>query len=169
MPITLEKLFSRTVSSSFEWDGETVNLVWSPARYTGEMYDLAEKMDREIREAQDAIAELEETEESEANRLLAQARQIDRRGVRRFLSQLLVSWDVMDGKKPYPTDEEALLRLDPDFLGRAFLALGEENKADPTKPAPSDAISEPKGKPARSRRGSPSSGERTTSGSRRGT
>jgi hypothetical protein len=169
VPITLEKLFSATVSSSFEYMGETVNLVWAPARYTGEMYELAEKMDREIEETNEEIAALEEGETKKAIRLLARARQADRRGVRAFLAALLVSWDVMDGKRPYPTDEASLEKLDPDFLAAAFMSLGSENEADPQKPDPSVEPSEPKASPAPSRRGSPSSGELTSSGSPRGT
>jgi hypothetical protein len=172
MPITLEKLFSATVSSSFEYMGETVNMEWAPSRYTGEMWDLAEKIQNDLDAARDEIAAIEgETPDAtrDRNRILQRTRQIDRHGVRRFMSALLVSWDVLDGKKPYPTDEESLAKLDPDFLDIAFLSLVSENAADPTKPDPSHDISEPKGYPDASRPGSPSSGELTTSGSRRGT
>lgn len=35
MPITLEKLFSPTVTTTSPFLGETVSVTWSPLRYTG--------------------------------------------------------------------------------------------------------------------------------------
>ncbi|HEY8818411.1 MAG TPA: hypothetical protein VIM25_06290 [Candidatus Limnocylindrales bacterium] len=169
MPITLDKLFSATVSSSFEYMGETVEMTWAPARYTGEMADLAEKLDADIEATQAEIDEaVAEEDGRKAMRLRIRAQQLDRKTVRRFLSALLVSWDVLDGKKPFPTDEASLAKLDPSFLAAAFTSLGEENRPDPTRPDHSNGTSAPKASPAPSRRGSRSSGGLTTSGSPRG-
>lgn len=172
MPITLDKLFSLTVSSSFEYLGETVNVVWSPSRYTGEMDELAATIDAE-QEA--AAAELEELSEAgpgdqKVQRIAAQIQARDRKAVRRFLAALLVSWDVLDARgKPIPTDERTLATLPPDFLTTVFASIGRENQVDPTKAPGSRSSSSGKARTARSPRGTASSGGPTTSGSRRGT
>lgn len=147
MPITLEKLFSPTVGSSFEFLDETVNCVWAPFRWTGEMQDLAEKVRIEIEEGRDEVTALREAGDEPA----AKAREIelemhDKRALRVMLSTMLVSWDVMDGDgpkaKPIATNLVALNKLPDAFLVAAFLSLSAENQEDPQKAPISDVSSE---------------------------
>jgi len=58
MPITLAKLFSPTATVSFPFLGETVNVVWAPFRYTGEMQELADRIAAEQAVDTDEIARL---------------------------------------------------------------------------------------------------------------
>jgi hypothetical protein len=170
MPITLEKLFSATNETSFEYEGETVNVTWAPSRYTGEMDDLAAKIDQETEENAAALTELlDDDDKRGAMNLIATIRHTSRLTTRRFLAALLVTWDVLDGKDPLPTDEATLAKLPPEFLDAVFRAITRDNQEDPPKPDPSPATSEPKGSPAPSPRGSGSSRARTTSASHRGT
>lgn len=169
MPITLEKLFSPSLPGALEYLGETVNFRWSPSRYTGEMDDLAEQMDRDQDEDKAELADMVEAGDNDGvKRLLAEIQHRDRQTVRRFLAALLVEWDVMDGRKPFPTDEAALAKLPPEFLSAVFREISSENRADPPKPERSDEPSAPVASSATSRRGSRSSAGRTTSASRRG-
>lgn len=46
---------------------------------------------------------------------------------------LLVSWDVMEGRKPLKTDRATLDRLPDIFLRVVFLSLARENQPDPPK------------------------------------
>lgn len=170
MPITLDKLFSTTVASTFEYLGEVVHITWAPSRYTGEMDDLAESMTAEETQDRADIAEMEAAGDADGVlRIRSQIARRDRRTVRTFLSALLVSWDVMDGRKPYPTDEVSLAKLPDDFLQTAFMSLYGENAMDPQKAPSSNGPSEPKESSEPQPRGSRSSGEPTTSASPRGT
>jgi hypothetical protein len=128
MPITLEKLFSPTATVSFEFLGDTVNVVWAPFRYTGEMQELAEKVvaEQEVDQAAltdlraeakqllDSAAAIEEEDGDEAQIAAlreegadklgeAQKAEIrlshrDKRSIREVLATLLVSWDVLDAR-----------------------------------------------------------------------
>lgn len=169
MPLTLDKLFSATVTTDFEWDGEVVHLVWSAARYTGEMDDLAEQLtaDEEADNAKIEALRAEGTDaaKAKAERLVQKADRRERRQVRRLLSELLVSWDVMDGAEPFPTDLEHMNRLPYIFCATAFLALSRENSPDPQKAPTSDGSSSPVERSAPSPGGTNSSAPATTSGS----
>jgi hypothetical protein len=170
MPLTLDKLFSETLESEFEFLGEIVHITWAPARYTGEMDDFAEKLtDEESRER----AELEELiaagQVEPAEKLRQRMERQDKRNLRRILSQLIVSWDLMDGTAPFPTDEMSLSKLPATFLSLTFLAIAADNQPDPQKAPGSDEPSDPKESSAPSLNGTASSGELTTSGSPRGT
>jgi hypothetical protein len=170
MPITLEKLFSPSLPLVFEYLGEDVNVRWSPSRYTGEMDDLAEQMDREQEESSaELLAALQAEDEAAAKAIRATMQHRDRQATLRFLAALIVEWDVMDGLVPFGTDEAALKKLPPEFLEKVFREIASENKADPPKPERSDEPSAPEDSSVKSRRGSRSSGARTTSGSPRGT
>jgi len=169
MPLTLEKLFSPTVPSSLVVMGETVHLLWAPSRYTGEMDELADHLATE--EAQDSasVAMLEaEGDEDGAAALKHTMERKNAAAARTFVAQLLVSWDVLDGKDPIPFDEASLKRLPDFFVIAVFLAMSEENATDPTNAPSSNGTSAPKASSARSPRGSPSSGARKSSKSRRG-
>lgn len=169
MPLSVEKLFSRTVDSSFEIDGDIVHLKWAPARYTGEMDDLAERMREEAEDGDAKLAELRAADDKDgADALIRQRDRADAAATRTFVATMLVDWDVMLGTTTHPHDEAGLLKLPDWFVRTVFLALSEENQVDPTSPAPSDEPSEPKARPAPSPRGSRSSGARKSSGSRRG-
>lgn len=169
MPLTLEKLFSPTVTTSFEFLDETVTCVWSPFRWTGEMQDLAEKVRIEIEEGKDEVIALREAGDEEA----AKAREIaldmrDKRALREMLSTMLVSWDVLDGKKPVKTDLATLNKLPDTFLVAAFLSLSAENQADPSTAPSSDVSSVPTASSAHNPDGSSSSDPPTSLESRRG-
>jgi regulator of protease activity HflC (stomatin/prohibitin superfamily) len=157
MPITLEKLLSPTAETSFEWDGEVVNLVYAPMRYTGEMQDFAVRLDDEATAERAKVAELREQADTiiaeagkdEAAKAAAEAKAAalradamkretrmdfrDRAALRDFLATMLVSWDVMDGRKPLRTDRKTLDRLPDMFLKVAFVMIGTENSPDPQK------------------------------------
>ena len=182
MPITLEKLFSPTVESSFPILGEVVHVTWSPWRYTGEMQELAERLGAEDRAEAEALEELrEEQAEADEDRAVQIAGEISRReqvrgyresdAIRAFLSTLIVSWDVMDGRKPFATDLVSLKRLPDQFIRIVFLSLGIENQPDPTKAPSSDEPSgtAPNRGSGRSRTGTSSSGRPATTAARRGT
>ncbi len=202
MPLTLDKLFSRTVVSTLKWEGETVRLVWAPTRYTGAMDDQAAALGEDSEKASTAVAAVLDEAEADAAALLeaiedgasASARAAieatadgirasaqeaadalrrieDRKTdhlIRANLAELLVSWDLMDGKRPLPINEETLSRLPPIFVRAVFAALAEENQPDPQN-APSSNDGQPTPNSAPSRPGSASSKPRTISGSRRGT
>jgi len=51
---------------------------------------------------------------------------------------LLVAWDVMEGRKPLPTDRKTIDRLPDLFLQILFLNLARENQPDPQKAPTSD-------------------------------
>jgi len=55
MPLTLEKLFSKTATVSFPYEDETVHVTWAPARYTGVMQDRADEIQGQIAESQEEI------------------------------------------------------------------------------------------------------------------
>lgn len=169
MPLTLEKLFSKTVESILPWDGEVVHMVWAPARYTGEMDDLVVTLSDEEAATTAEVAELVEAGDTEgASRVEQAQRRRSMALVRTSLSKLLVSWDLMDGKRPYGTDLAAITRLPDIFVTAAFLSLGEENQPDPqSAPSSDDGSGTPSSAP--SQPGIRSSKARTTSGSRRGT
>jgi hypothetical protein len=169
MPLSLDKLFSKTLTATLLWDGETVSIEWAPARYTGEMDDLVDEYAEEENADKVKIAELR----AAGDRTGADAlqRRINRRNtqrVREYLAALIVTWDVMDGDVPYPTDIASLKKLPDVFLLECFRTLGEENQPDPPKARDSDDTSVPKASSARSQRGTRSSRARTTSASRRG-
>lgn len=155
MPLTLQKLFNQTLPAEFEILGETVHFEWAPARYTGEMDEIAENLIAQ----NDAAADEEEALDSEARELreegqtaaadkkakaadrIRKARERrDMRHLRTLLAQVLVSWDLMDGDVPLPIDEEHLRRLPDSFVTAVFVSLSAENRADPTK-APSSPAS----------------------------
>lgn len=174
MPITLKKLFSPTARSSFDFLDETVNVVWAPFKYTGEMQDLAEKLIEESAQDRGEIDQLRKEADAataEAARLRAgpdvdvlrvavleaeaaaamdqvNTREVrldsrDKRALRRTLSGLLVSWDVLDeDRKPIPTDEATLAKLPDAFLQVLFMNMARENQPDPTKAPASDAQSD---------------------------
>jgi len=169
MPLTLDKLFSATVSSSFVVLGETVHLTWCPSKYTGEMDDLAREMQDEETADILAILALEEAGDTVGARALAETR--ERRNaaaVRRFLSEMLVAWDVMDGTVPHPHDEAGLNKLPAWLVTATFVAMSEENQTDPMSDPSSDEPSGPKASSGRSRPGTPSSGARKSSEQPRG-
>lgn len=169
MPLTLEKLFSQTVESSFEALGETVNLVWSPARYTGEMDDLAAKIGEEDAENRAELLAMREAGDVDgAANVRAKIDRATAAMARTFVARLLVSWDLLDGVTPVPIEVDSLKRLPDFFVIATFLAMSAENQADPPNAPSSDATSSPKASSGRSRRGTPSSGARKASGSRRG-
>ncbi len=87
--------------------------------------------------------------------------------IRRFLSELLVTWDVLmpDGK-PHPTDEASLKKLPDAFLLVVFLKLVGENQPDPTNAPGSDDSSTTEKSSARSRPGTNTSRPPAPSGSR---
>lgn len=60
MPITLDKLFSRTVSTSFPFMDEVVNVTFAPDRVTGEMYELAAQLEADSEGDTEEIAALRE-------------------------------------------------------------------------------------------------------------
>lgn len=169
MPLTLEKLFSPTVPSSFEFMGETVHLAWAPSRYTGEMDDFAVRMSAEMTADKARVVELREAGETdEADTLARKIERDDAATARRFVTQLLVTWDVLDGEDPLPITEESLKRLPTFFVIATFNAMSEENTVDPQNAPDSADTFNGKVRPARSPRGTNSSGARKSSGSRRG-
>lgn len=166
MPLTLDKLFSSTVTTDFGWDGEVVHLVWSAARYTGEMDDLAEQLTADEEADNAKIEELRAAgKTAQAERIVQKADRRERRQVRRLLSELLVSWDVMDGDEPFPTDLEHMNRLPYIFCATAFLALSRENSPDPQKAPTSDGFSSTEESSAPSPGGTSSSEPATISAS----
>jgi hypothetical protein len=169
MPLTLDKLFSASIPASFVWADETVTIQWAPGRYTGEMDDLSERLNEDETQDRDDLAAAESAENArEAQSIRARIERRDQRAVRTLLATLIVSWDLMDGDEPYPTDDEHLIKLPPAFLREAFRAISGENQVDPPKAPGSDATSVPKASSARSPRGTRSSAARTTCVSRRG-
>jgi hypothetical protein len=164
MPLTLKKLMSLSLPASFPFMGDTVNMTYSPARYTGEMQDLAaalvnenddtrEEIERLRERAEELASEAKALEEGsdEAKALRDEAETLyDRIGtlevaldsrqrtmIREHLATLLLSWDVLgDDGKPLPTDIATLKTLPDFFLRIAYLNLRAENSADPQK-APS--------------------------------
>jgi len=157
MPITLEKLLSPTADTSFEFMGETVNVTFAPMRYTGEMQDFAQRLADEETAEKAKIADLREEAVqivASANgnveaRAVAVARAAelngeadsreqtldlrDRKALRDALAGLLVSWDVMEGRKPLGVDRKTLDRLPDLFLRIVFLSLARENQPDPQR------------------------------------
>lgn len=156
MPLTLQKLRSRTLPFELEVMGEPVIGTWAPARYSGEMDELANDLVDENDAAGDEAASLEvEAIEAElggdvqgaalkrraAKRIEKQRARRDMRHLRTLLSTILVTWDLMDGEKPYATDEASLRRLPDFFVQAVFLAISAENRADPKAPANSPVSS----------------------------
>jgi hypothetical protein len=197
MPISLEKLFSDTITVSFPYMDETVNVTWAPARWTGEMQDLAERLAKEMaadgahvaelrKDAQgklDAASALEEANgdaaevealRSEADALAAEATEEaaelnlrDRRALRDSLVRFLVGWDVLDGDTPLPIDLPNLNRLPDDFLRTLWIRLLEGNREDPQKAPSSDEPSSTEKGSAPSPTGTNTSPRRARSGSAR--
>lgn len=197
MPISLEKLFSDTITVSFPYMDETVNVTWAPARWTGEMQDLAERLAKEMgadgarvaelrAEAQaklDAAAALEAADgdaaavdalRAEADDLAAEATEEaaelnlrDRRALRDSLVRFLVAWDVLDGDTPLPIDLASLNRLPDDFLRTIWLRLLAGNREDPPKAPTSDEPSATEKASAPSPIGTNTSLRRARSGSAR--
>lgn len=101
MPLTIAQIMKRTkpLTVTFEVDGhsEEIHLVYRPAYYTAER-------ERAWKAAKD--------EAGRAEQLVSQ------------LVDLLESWDVLDGKKPYPITKESLAVLDTDgFLTTIYTAI----------------------------------------------
>lgn len=168
MPLTLEKLFSETLESTLEVYGETLHLTWAPARYTGEMDELAKTMTDEAVEDKAEYASLEESGDDEAAAAFRKA--VERKtaaACRRFVAQMLVSWDLLDGMAVVPHDEASLLKLPDDFVIAVFNALAEENHTDPPN-APSSDDGSSTASSERAPTGTRSSGGRKSSKSRRG-
>lgn len=144
--------------------GLRVKLV-EAARHVAELVAMGDDADpAEVADAHRVDREL-------SNEIDRRERALDKGGkgfVRKALSDLIIGWDLMDGDKPYPTDEQSLARLSDAFLRVVFLGLSIENQADPTK-GPSS--SEPSNIPSstqtpRSQSGSGSSKQRVRSESR---
>lgn len=166
MPLTLQQLFAETAEAEFDWSGETVHLTWAPARYTGEMDDLAEHLSDEEERDETLLTELTDSDQvTKAQRLQQRANRRERKMLREILSTVLVSWDVLDGDTPVPTTMEQLNRLPDIFIVACFLALSRGNAADPTNAPSSDGISSTAETSAPSLPGTPSSEEPTTSAS----
>jgi hypothetical protein len=167
--LTLEKLFSTTVSSYVEWGEEVVTVQWAPARWTGEMDDLAEALSEEEDRERAEVARLRENGDTAAADKMAQKLQRqDRRNVRKILATIIVTWDLLDGVEPFPTDEEHLAKLPDAFNEAVFKAITEGNHVDPRKARDSGDTSAPTASSAKSRRGTRSSEGRTSSESPRG-
>lgn len=145
MPITLEKLFSPTATSSFEFLNETVTVEYCPWRWTGAMQTLVDDFTRQDEEEAERIAELREAGDIAA--VEAGERKLDLANKRRLREMLacdadptglLVSWDVMRGKKAVVPTLLELNKLPDFFLTCVFLALGAENMPDPQTAPNSD-------------------------------
>lgn len=123
--------------------------------------DRDEEQIRAIRRmASESYAEIEKRE----NKLTV----LERTLIRRFLSELLVTWDVMVApKQPHPTDEESLKKLPDAFLLVVFTKIVGENQPDPTNAPPSDDSSSTEKSSAQSPAGTSSSPRRERSGSPR--
>jgi glycine/D-amino acid oxidase-like deaminating enzyme len=172
MPITLEKLLSPSAETSFEFMGETVNVTFSPARYTGAMQEMAERLFDESTAEKDRIEALRSeaieivasANGNEEARVVAVARAAelnadadtreqrldlrDRKALRDSLATdgdgnggppgLLLSWDVMEGRKRLEPTRKNLDKLPDLFLRITFLSLAKENSPDPQKAPTSD-------------------------------
>lgn len=178
MPLTLEKLRSRTLPFELEVMGEPVIGTWAPARYSGEMDELAADLVEENEGADDEAASLEaeaielelagnvqgaELKRRAIRRVLKSKTRRDMRHLRALLSTILVAWDLMDGEKPYPTDEASLRKLPDFFVTAVFLAISAENRVDPTKAPNSPDLSNTPGSSEQNPPGTDSSAEPTTS------
>lgn len=169
MPLQLADLFRDTLTTRVEFNAGDIDVVWAPARYTGEMADLVETLNDEESATLVRVAELEADDKADqAARLVVRANRQTARNVARLLSQLIVSWDLMDGKKPHPTDVAGLAKLPDMVLLAVFTSLSQANELDPPKAASSNGTSAQAVNSARSPRGTRSSARRTTSASRRG-
>lgn len=176
MPLQLAQLFSATLHVSVtippEMTGgveESIDVEWAPARYTGEMDELASEIAEMESDGKAEVQELEDAGQKEAAfALVATINRRIVRSTRRLLSQIVVGWDLMDGKKPHPTDLEGLLKLPDAFVMLVFQGISEGNQVDPPKAPGSSDTSVPGASSARSRRGTSSSKRPTTSASRRG-
>lgn len=210
MPITLEKLFSPQITTTFPFLGDDVTIVFAPWKWTAEMQEIAEATvasgeaeEADIAAAKDRarilFAEAEATEptepevanatDAEAATVIAQrveaakdlrvraatilgevgSRELHLSGVqvgsyRRFLGELLVSWDVLgeDGK-PIPTDEATMKRLPTTFIISVFNAITAESQPDPTNAPPSGKPSDTGTEPVREISAQSPTGIRTSS------
>lgn len=154
MPITLEKLFSPTLTVSFPFLEETVNVTWAPWRWTGEMQDLVDRMRAEFDAERDGLEERmkaaieaegadEETVREGVRHALVEMSKADMAFVREMLSRLLVSWDVLDDDgKARPTDMAEMKRLPDQFLTAVWQALAKESAPDPSSAPNSDEPSD---------------------------
>lgn len=177
MPITLEKLFSPTATTSFEFLGETVTVEFSPWRWTGEMQALVNEFAREDEEEAERIAEARVSGDvAEADKRERELDLTNKRRLREMLAcdagehrpaGLLVSWDVMRGKKAVVPTLDELNRLPDYFLSCVFLALGAENMPDPKTASTSDEPSNTERTSVPSPTGTSSSRARESSPSRR--
>lgn len=170
MPITLDKLFSPTAESSFEFLGESVTVVWAPWRWTGEMQEMADKLSAEADEEGEAIADLKAAGDEQGAKQREQAFDLQaKRRIRELLATLLVSWDVLDGRTPVGVDLPTLNKLPDPFLETVLLSLYQESMPDPQKAPNSEKPSDTEQTTgsAPSRNGMNTSSARERSASRR--
>lgn len=169
----LSDLFSDTITTpvgvTVGGAVKTVNVTWAPARYTGEMDELAEAITaEENRDLAEVDALREAGEDDQATTVMQALQRRNMRNLRRLLSELVTSWDLMDGEVEHPHDGAGLLRLPDSFVQLVFLTISGENQPDPQKAASSNGTSVSAVRPARSRRGTRSSEQPITLASRRG-
>jgi hypothetical protein len=131
--LTLEDLFSDTVTVETTIKGKRLEITWAPARYTPVVEESSLAMtagttDDEIDES---------VPEEERERLTAERLRAENKAIREFLSNVLVSWTLRraDGAE-VDTDVETLRSLPQPFLREVFGAIvGNAGPKGETAPA----------------------------------
>lgn len=131
MPITLAKLFSPTVRTSFLFLDETVNVVFAPLRYTGEMQDLAERLTGEMQVSADELDALRDeaaAADAAADQLDAEPEK-DEAAVQELRDQAMVArGKAVSSEVELDHRGKAIIR---EFLARLLVSwdvLGEDGK-----------------------------------------
>lgn len=129
--LTLEDLFSDTVTFDLTIKGRRLEVTWAPARYTPALEEQAMALTAGAEDDDDDDVSADERERRVADRIRE-----ENRAIREFLAGVLVSWSLhsRDGT-PVGVDLASLLTLPAPFLKDVFAAMVEgAGPKDATEP-----------------------------------
>jgi hypothetical protein len=141
--LTLEDLFSDTLTFEMEVKGKRLQVTWAPARYTPVLEEMTTAIVTASENEEDELAGLPD---DERERRQAETIRAENKAIREFLSGVLVSWTLhrADGTE-IGTDMESLRALPAVFLREVFTVLSSgAGPKDATEPpsAPSSSATD---------------------------
>jgi hypothetical protein len=118
MPVDMRAKQSKTAGTSFDWDGDTVNITYFPKRFTPALAMALQSV-------------MSASEVKDGKVVNAVITPDGMRSLCEIVLRLVATWDVMDGAEPYPLSLASLMELDITFLGQCVASIQEAIGANP--------------------------------------
>lgn len=129
MPLTLEALNNKRAELDLEVDGDLLHVVYLP-------FKLTFVVRKRLRQGVLAYIPVPAPEDAEERIMLAYRAYCD------DLATVLVEWDMLRGKEPYPITGESLTTLAPDFVLSVAREVAKDSLANPLIVATSKSTSQ---------------------------